>query len=60
VVRADDGTELRTSNHPGAGEPWPYYRQLGFQPTGEVDDGEIVLRLPLTRRSASWNLTVVT
>jgi len=52
LVRANGGTELRTSYHPGAGDPWPFYRQFGFQPTGEVDDGEIVLRLPLTGPSA--------
>lgn len=47
LVRADGGTELLTSYEPGDGEPWPFYRKFGFEPTGDVDDGEIVLRLPL-------------
>jgi GNAT superfamily N-acetyltransferase len=50
LVRADGGTELLTSYEPGKGEPWPFYQRFGFQPTGEVDDGEIVLRLPLPAR----------
>jgi diamine N-acetyltransferase len=47
LVRADGGTELLTSYEPGDGEPWPFYQRFGFRPTGEQDDGEIVLRLPL-------------
>ncbi|MER7816438.1 GNAT family N-acetyltransferase [Streptomyces sp. NPDC096153] len=47
LVRADGGTELLTSYEPGDGEPWPFYRKLGFEPTGDIDDGEIVLRLTL-------------
>ena len=35
---------------PGDGEPWPFYQKLGFEPTGEIDDGEIVLRLALPAR----------
>jgi diamine N-acetyltransferase len=50
LVRADGATELFTSYQPGDGEPWPFYRQFGFQPTGEIDDGEIVLRLTLSDR----------
>jgi diamine N-acetyltransferase len=50
LVRADGATELLTSYQPGDGEPWPFYRQFGFQPTGEIDDGEIVLRLTLSGR----------
>jgi GNAT superfamily N-acetyltransferase len=50
LVRADGGTELLTSYQPGKGEPWPFYQRFGFQPTGEVDDGEVVLRLPLPAR----------
>jgi diamine N-acetyltransferase len=34
---------LCTSYVPGDGTPGPFYRSLGFEPTGEVDDGEIVL-----------------
>ncbi|MGR6964411.1 GNAT family N-acetyltransferase [Geodermatophilus sp. URMC 61] len=47
LVRADGGTELLTSFEPGQGGPWPFYQGFGFQPTGELDDGEIVLRLLL-------------
>jgi GNAT superfamily N-acetyltransferase len=47
LVRADGGTELLTSYEPGKGEPWPFYQRFGFEPTGDTDDGEIVLRLPL-------------
>ena len=50
LVRADGGTELLTSYEPGEGGPWPFYQGFGFRPTGQVDDGEIVLRLPLPAR----------
>ena len=39
--------ELELSYVPGPGCPEPFYRSLGFQPTGRVDDGEIVMALPL-------------
>ena len=32
---------------PGEGSPEQFYRSLGFRPTGEVDDGEIVMTLSL-------------
>jgi diamine N-acetyltransferase len=48
LVRADGATELLTSYVPGDGNPGPFYRGLGFEPTGEIDDGEVVLRLTLT------------
>jgi diamine N-acetyltransferase len=47
VVRAAGGTELFTSYEPGKGTPGPFYRKFGFEPTGEIDDDEIVLRLSL-------------
>ncbi|WP_234042211.1 GNAT family N-acetyltransferase [Streptomyces marianii] len=50
LVRADGATELLTSYEPGEGEPWPFYRKFGFEPTGEIDDGEIVLRLVFPAR----------
>jgi diamine N-acetyltransferase len=49
LVRADGATELLTSHQPGEGGPAPFYRQFGFRPTGEIDDGETVLRLDLSR-----------
>jgi diamine N-acetyltransferase len=47
LVRADGATELLTSHQPGADGPGAFYRKFGFTPTGEVDHGEIVLRLGL-------------
>lgn len=38
---------LELSYVPGPGCPEPFYRALGFRPTGRVDAGEIVLELPL-------------
>ena len=32
---------------PANGGPEPFYRSLGFVPTGEVDGGEIVAKLVL-------------
>jgi hypothetical protein len=46
-VRSRGGTEIFTSWVPGDGSPEPFYLGLGFQPTGEVDDGETVARLTL-------------
>lgn len=39
--------KLQLSYVPGPGNPEAFYRGLGFCPTGEVDDGEIVLELGL-------------
>jgi diamine N-acetyltransferase len=50
LVRADGATELLTSYHPGEGCPEPFYRQFGFTPTGDIEDGEPVLRLDLADR----------
>jgi diamine N-acetyltransferase len=33
---------LTTSWHDEVGGPEPFYRKLGFEPTGEIDDGEVV------------------
>ena len=49
LLRANGVRELLTSYHPGEGEPWPFYRRFGFEPTGEMDDEEVVLRLDLSR-----------
>lgn len=38
---------LELSYVPAEGSPEPFYRALGFQGTGRVDDGEVVLELPL-------------
>ena len=47
-VRTRPGArELLTSFVPIEGGPEGFYRKLGFEPTGEVDKGEIVVRLAL-------------
>ena len=46
-------TMLLVSCGTGAGSPRDFYRKLDFEETGEVVDGEIVLRLPLTDRGES-------
>ena len=42
-----DAAALLTSWVPGPGSPEAFYRAFGFEPTGEVDEGEIVGRLAL-------------
>ena len=47
-LRSQPGArELLTSCVPGEGGPRPFYERLGFTATGEVEDGEEVLRLLL-------------
>ena len=47
-VRGRPGaTELKVSWVPADGGPEPFYRSLGFEPTGEEDGGEVVARLAL-------------
>ncbi len=48
LVRAAGGTQLLTSYVPGDGGPAEFYRRLGFVPTGDVEDGEVVARLTLS------------
>lgn len=49
LVRAEGGSELLTSHVEGPGDPGPFYRRIGFRPTGERDDNdEVVLALRLT------------
>jgi diamine N-acetyltransferase len=40
-------TRFRTSYVPAPGNAGPLYERVGFRATGEVDDGEIVMELPL-------------
>lgn len=42
-----DATELLVSYVPAEGSPQPFYCRLGFVDTGEVSDGENVMRLVL-------------
>ncbi|MGZ3143994.1 GNAT family N-acetyltransferase [Lentzea chajnantorensis] len=50
LLRAHGVPELLTSYVPGEGTPGPFYLGYGFVPTGEVEDGEVVLRLDLSSR----------
>jgi diamine N-acetyltransferase len=40
-------SELLASHEPIEGGPEEFYRKLGFEPTGEIDDGEIVVKRSL-------------
>ncbi len=46
-LRAEGCTTLVTSWVPGPGTPAPFYRRYGFLETGEMVDGETVVRLQL-------------
>jgi diamine N-acetyltransferase len=39
---------LRTSYFPGPDSPQGFYEKLGFVPTGEIDDDEVVMELSLS------------
>ena len=39
--------ELKASYMPVPGGPWPFYQSLGFEPTGEMEGDEVVIRLRL-------------
>jgi diamine N-acetyltransferase len=43
---------LALSYVPEEGGPEQLYSSLGFQPTGEVDEGEVVMELPLNASAA--------
>ena len=48
IVRANGAAELLTSCVPGDDGPEPFYRRLGFAPTGDHDEkGEVILGLQL-------------
>ena len=48
IVRANGADELLTSCVLGEGGPEPFYRRIGFTPTGGLDEkGEIILVLEL-------------
>lgn len=48
LVRAAGGTQLLTSYVPGDGGPAGFYQRLGFVPTGDIEDDEVVARLHLS------------
>lgn len=45
-----NGAALLTSAGQGEGSPQPFYERYGFVPTGDLVDGEVVLRLDLEDR----------
>jgi diamine N-acetyltransferase len=47
VKTLPNAVELLTSYVPGDGDPSPFYYKLGFEETGEILDGENVLKLSL-------------
>ena len=48
VKSRPNATELKVSHVPELpGNPGPFYQKLGFEYTGEEDDGELVMRLKL-------------
>lgn len=44
--------KLAISYVPGEGCPEPLYRSLGFKPTGEMDEGEVIMELRLDTGAA--------
>jgi diamine N-acetyltransferase len=47
MVRANGGTELYTSYGDEPGGPQDFYAKLGFRPTGEHHDGEVLVVRPV-------------
>ncbi len=47
VKTRPNAVEILTSCVPGEGSPCAFYKRLGFEPTGEIDDGETVMRRAL-------------
>ena len=47
VKTRPNATKLLTSCVPGKGSPFNFYKKLGFEPTGEIEDGEDVMELLL-------------
>ena len=44
---------FRTSFVPSAGNASPLYERAGFRETGEIDDGETVMELPIAPRASA-------
>ncbi len=45
VKTRPNATKLLTSCVPGKGSPFGFYKNLGFEPTGEIEDGEDIMEL---------------
>lgn len=56
VLGRPNATQMLLSYVPAAGGPQAFYASLGFVDTGEVDDGENVMRLDLTGRARPASL----
>jgi diamine N-acetyltransferase len=52
VAGRPNAASIGVSYVPGEGSPQPFYARLGFLETGEVDDGEQVMRLDISERAA--------
>jgi diamine N-acetyltransferase len=48
IRRQESSREIRLSYHPDNTVAAHLYKRLGFRPTGELQDGEIVVRLAST------------
>jgi diamine N-acetyltransferase len=46
-ARQDGVAEVKLSYHPGEHSPHAFYTRFGFLETGDVEEGEVVMRLPL-------------
>ena len=46
-ARGNGATEMTLSYEPGKGNPSGFYYKFGFEETGEIDDGERVMKLIL-------------
>ena len=44
--------KLAISYVPGEGSPEPLYLSLGFKPTGAIEEGEVIMELPLSMEAA--------
>jgi diamine N-acetyltransferase len=51
-ARKDGVEEIRLSYHPGEHSPHAFYARFGFVDTGDVEEGEVVMRLTLDERAA--------
>ncbi len=45
VKTLPDAQSLSVSYVPGEGCPGPFHERMGFVPTGEIEDGEVMMRL---------------
>lgn len=58
VRNQPEATELLVSYVPVEGNPQPFYSHLGFVDTGEVSNGENVMRLPLDLPTIAHSLPI--